>query len=91
MTTDYDVPAKFGTGYVVELPGGGVARCNPALDLNERACDALRGRSRQLTPGSAVRQVRRQESPVRTTVPARSRRSRCCSMLRRSIQSAPAT
>ena len=45
VTTDYDVPAKFGTGYAVELPGGGVARCNPALELNESACDALRGRT----------------------------------------------
>jgi hypothetical protein len=30
VSTDYVVPDdRFGTGYVVELPGGGVARCNP--------------------------------------------------------------
>lgn len=44
VTTDYDLPAKFGTGYVVDLPGGGVARCNPVLELDERACEALRNR-----------------------------------------------
>lgn len=30
VSTDYIVPdERFGTGYVVEVPGGGVARCNP--------------------------------------------------------------
>jgi hypothetical protein len=30
VSTDYVVPdPRFGTGYAVELPGGGVARCNP--------------------------------------------------------------
>lgn len=44
VTTDYDQPAKFGTGYAVELPGGGVGRCNPVLHPEEAACDALRAR-----------------------------------------------
>jgi hypothetical protein len=30
VSTDYNVPdPRFGTGYVVTLPGGGAARCNP--------------------------------------------------------------
>lgn len=29
VSTDYPDPDPFGMGYVVELPGGGVARCNP--------------------------------------------------------------
>jgi len=30
VSTDYEVPdTKFGTGYVVDLPGTGAARCNP--------------------------------------------------------------
>jgi len=37
ISTDYVVPdERFGTGYVVELPGGGAARCNPVRV--RRAC-----------------------------------------------------
>ena len=34
MSTDYEVAdTQFGTGYVVTMPGGTPARCNPVLDL----------------------------------------------------------
>ena len=31
VSTDYILPAPFGTGYQVVMPGGGVGRCNPLL------------------------------------------------------------
>ena len=38
VSTDYYEPnPAFGTGYVVELPGGGVARCNP-VRIAEASC-----------------------------------------------------
>jgi len=41
VSTDYVVPdTRFGTGYVAELPGGGVARCNPLTSA--RHCDSAR-------------------------------------------------
>ncbi len=40
ISTDYYLPAKFGTGYVVELPNGQAARCNPVrLGIDSSAPD----------------------------------------------------
>ena len=41
VTTDYYLPSPFGTGYVVELPSGTVARCSPVRSPDADACAAL--------------------------------------------------
>lgn len=44
VSTDYPVPdPAIGTGYVVEIPGGGVARCNP-VSADANCVDARLGR-----------------------------------------------
>lgn len=41
VSTDYPVPdPAFGTGYQVEIPGGGVARCNPISSAETNCVDA---------------------------------------------------
>ncbi|MEO8182167.1 MAG: phosphatidylinositol-specific phospholipase C1-like protein [Deltaproteobacteria bacterium] len=54
VSTDYLVPdARFGTGYVAELPGEGVARCNPLAPARhcDPSRDALSGRSPKSAQG----------------------------------------
>lgn len=47
ISTDYYEPARqFGTDFQVVLPGGGVARCNPALIERECNLPAVSGRTR---------------------------------------------
>ena len=41
VSTDYPDPSPFGTGYVVRLPGGGAARCNPVMTWAPCATDLL--------------------------------------------------
>lgn len=51
VSTDYPEPdADFGTGYVVDIPGGQVGRCNPVA--SPASCDASTFESAPVTPAT---------------------------------------